>query len=250
VKSIKSAALRNFAYRLVARSSLTENEVGGLLDLDGVLKDVPARTDIMRQGDNVDYCSLVVDGLVAGFRQRKSGARQIIQLSIPGDMTDLSLLMSPSSGWGMSALTRTTVLRIAHADLRRLIMIHPGIVEAFWRDCVVDASLLAEWVVNVGRRDATARVAHLLCEMALRYEQARQGSRRSFTLPATQPDLADATGLTSVHLNRTLAVLRDRAIVSKQAGQVTVHDWGELVATADFNPAYMMLDGPAVPFEL
>jgi CRP-like cAMP-binding protein len=239
---MKHSMLRDFVSRLLVHSSLNKDETDAINNLDGCVVEVPARTDFMGQNDHVDYCCLVTEGLVAGFRQMKSGARQIIGFNIPGEMTNLQSLVNPTAGWGMSALTKTKVLRIAHADLRRLAVHHPGITVAFWRNCVADASILAEWVVNVGRRNATARVAHLLCEMALRYEQARQGSRRSFVLPATQPDLGDATGLTSVHVNRTLSVLKDRFIVSKQAGRVTIHDWDALVATAGFNPAYMMLD--------
>jgi CRP-like cAMP-binding protein len=242
VASMKHSMLRDFVSRLLVHSSLNKDEIDAITNLDGCVVEVPARTDFMGQNDHVDYCCLVTEGLVGGFRQMKSGARQIIGFNIPGEMTNLQSLVNPTAGWGMSALTKTKVLRIAHADLRRLAAHHPGITVAFWRNCVTDASLLAEWVVNVGRRNATARVAHLLCEMALRYEQARQGSRRSFVLPATQPDLGDATGLTSVHVNRTLSVLKDRFIVSKQAGRVTIHDWDALVATAGFNPAYMMLD--------
>ena len=105
--------------------------------------------------------------------------------------------------------------------------------------------MFSEWVVNVGRRDAIARLAHLLCEMAIKYERAGHSDRHSFQLPATQADLGDATGLTSVHVNRTLRELRDRSIVTVQSGTVTVHDWDQLVSTGDFDEGYMLLDGPA-----
>ena len=97
----------------------------------------------------------------------------------------------------------------------------------------------------MGRRDAVSRVAHVFCEMAIRCEEAGQGNRNSFPLPITQTDLADATGLTGVHVNRTLRELRTRSKVELRSGRVTVHDWDQLVDIGDFDPGFMLLDGPA-----
>jgi CRP-like cAMP-binding protein len=160
-------------------------------------------------------------------------------------MADLPSVVSPKSGWGLSALTDTTILRIAHTDLRRIAAKHPGVAEAFWRDCVADGSIFSEWVVNVGRRDAFSRLSHLFCEMAIRSEQAGQGDRSGFPLPITQSDLGDATGLTGVHVNRTLKELREQSIVELRGGRITIHDWDRLVKTGDFDAGFMLLDGPA-----
>jgi CRP-like cAMP-binding protein len=160
-------------------------------------------------------------------------------------MADLPSVVSPKSGWGLAALTTTTILRLRHDDLRRVAAKHSGIAEAFWRDCVADGSIFSEWVVNVGRRDAIARVAHLFCEMAIRCERAGQGDRHSFPLPITQSDLGDATGLTSVHMNRTLKELRTRSVVTARAKNVIVHDWDQMVSIGDFDDAFMLLDGPS-----
>jgi CRP-like cAMP-binding protein len=157
-------------------------------------------------------------------------------------MADLPSVVSPKSAWGLTALAPTTVLRVPHAEVRRIAAKHPGVAEAFWRDCVADGSIFSEWVVNVGRRDAIARLAHVFCEMAVRYERAGRGDRRSFLLPATQADLGDATGLTSVHINRTLRVLRTRSIVTVQGGKITIHDWDQLVSTGEFDVGYLLLD--------
>jgi CRP-like cAMP-binding protein len=159
-------------------------------------------------------------------------------------MADLPSVVHPKSAWGLAALTKTSILRIPHVELRRLAARHSGIAEAFWRDCVADGSIFSEWVVNVGRRDALTRVAHLLCEMAIRRERAKQGDRSSYPLPLTQADLGDATGLTSVHINRTLRELRERSLATFHHGMVTIQDWDGLVAVGDFDDAFMLLDGP------
>jgi CRP-like cAMP-binding protein len=241
----KDAALQLFVDRLASRSVLTDEEVSALLNLNGQMKQVRAHVDIVRLGDYVDHSCLVVDGLVGRFGQTNEGARQITCLHVPGDMGDLPSVVSPKSAWGLGALTSATILRLPHGDLRRVAAKHPGIAEAFWRDCVADGSIFSEWVVNVGRRDALSRLAHLLCEMAIRLERAGLGDRHSFPLPITQTDLADATGLTSVHVNRMMRELRTRSIATAQAGLVTIQDWEQLVSTADFDPAYMLLDGPS-----
>ena len=245
MQSSSGSALQLFLRRLTSRSTLTDEEANAVLGLKGQEKRIAAHVDVVRLGEPVDHSCLVVDGLLGRFGQNRDGARQITCLHIPGDMGDLSSVVSPKSGWGLAALAPTTLLRLPHADLRRLAARYPGVAEAFWRDCVADGSNFSEWVVNVGRRDAITRIAHLLCEMAVRCERAGQGDRSSFPLPITQTDLGDATGLTSVHVNRTLMKLRAQAIVTLQGGTVTVHDWDGLVAAGEFDDGFLLLDGPA-----
>lgn len=241
----QGSALQLFVDRLASRSILTDEETKAILGLNGQVKQVAAHIDFVRLGEHVDHSCVIVEGLVGRFGQNREGARQTTCLYIPGDMADLPSVVSPKSGWGLAALTHTTVLRVPHSDLRRVAAKHSGVAEALWRDCIADGSIFSEWVVNVGRRDALARLAHLLCEMAIRYERAGQGDRRSFPLPATQVDLGDATGLTSVHVNRTLKELRERSIVTMRAGIVMIEDWNQLVSVGDFDGAYMLLDGPS-----
>jgi CRP-like cAMP-binding protein len=241
--NLQTSALQLFVKRLASRSIFTNDEKSALLRLNGQIEQRPAHIDFVRLGERVDHSLLVVDGLVGRFGQNNRGGRQITCLHIPGDMADLPSVVSPRAGWALTALSKVTILRLAHADLRHLAAKHHGIAEAFWRDCVADGSIFSEWVVNVGRRDALARLAHLFCEMAIKCEQAGSGDRRSFPLPITQLDLGDATGLTNVHVNRTLKELKARTIVELQQGRVTVHDWDTMVATGDFQADYMLLDG-------
>jgi CRP-like cAMP-binding protein len=241
----QGAALQLFVSRLTSRSFLTDAEKSAVLGLTGRIKQVAAHVDFVSYGEVVDHSCLVVEGCVGRFGQSRDGTRQITCLYIPGDVADLPSVVSPKSGWGLSALTGTTVLRIPHGDIRSLAAKHPGVAEAFWRDCVADGSIFSEWVVNVGHRDALARLAHLFCEMAVRSEQAGKGDRQSFPLPITQTDLGDATGLTNVHVNRMLRELRTRAVADMRAGTVTIQDWDQLVTIGEFDPAFMLLDGPA-----
>jgi CRP-like cAMP-binding protein len=238
-------ALQLLVKRLAARSILTEEEERAVLGLRGQIKQVAAHVDFVRQGEHVDHSCLVVDGLVGRYGLNRDGLRQITCLYIPGDMSDLPSVVSPKSAWGLTALTTTTILRLPHTELRGVAAKYPGVAEAFWRDCVADGSIFSEWVVNVGRRDAIARLSHLLCEMAVRSERAGLGDRHSFQLPVTQTDLGDATGLTSVHINRTLKELRTRSVATARAGKVVIQDWNQLASIGEFSEDYMLLDGPS-----
>ena len=241
--SRQGIALNLFVRRLASRSILTKREISELVGLSGHIKHIAAHTEFVGLGEEIDHASLVVGGLVGRFGQTNEGVRQITCLHIPGDMADLPSVVSPKAGWALEALTGSTILRISHGDLRRLATKNPGISEAFWRDCVADGSIFSEWVVNVGRRDALSRLSHLFCEMAIRCERAGQGDRQSFPLPITQAGLADATGMTAVHVNRTLKELRILSIVELQGGIVTIHDWKKLVSVGDFDDAFLLLDG-------
>ncbi|MES2290350.1 MAG: helix-turn-helix domain-containing protein [Pseudomonadota bacterium] len=206
---------------------------------------VAAHIDFVSAGEIVDHSCLVVDGIVGRFGQNGKGERQVTCLHVRGDMADLPSVVSPKVGWGLTALPRTTVLRIPHRELRSIASTYPGVAEAFWRDCVVDGSIFSEWVVNVGRRSALVRVAHLLCEMAIRSERAGTGDKHSYPLPITQADLGDATGLTVVHVNRTLRRMREQSIATFYGGKVIINDWQRVVKSCNFDDAFMLLDGPA-----
>ena len=232
----RDTALKLFVQRLASRSLLMPDEVSGLLGMTGQITKVSAHVDFVRLREQVDHSCLVVDGLVGRFGQNSDGVRQITCLYIPGDMADLPSVVSPTAGWALGALTSTTILRVSHVQLRQLASRHPGLAEAFWRDCVADGSIFSEWVVNVGRRNALSRLSHLLCEMAIRSEYSGQGDRRAFPLPITQGDLGDATGLTNVHVNRILKELRTRSIVELRGGIVSVHDWQQLVRVGISTP--------------
>jgi CRP-like cAMP-binding protein len=156
-------------------------------------------------------------------------------------MPDLLSLVQPTATSALQAISNTTVLQVAHSDLRAATAAHPALGEALWRDCMVDSMILAQWVVNVGRRDAKTRIAHLLCEMAVRYKAVRGTGPMAFQLPITQKQLGDATGLTAVHVNRSLMSLRDRGVLFRHK-TVRVNEWNWLVDLGEFDGGYLQTD--------
>lgn len=240
-------ALSRFLDRLLRHSTLSRDEQEAILDLPSHASQVQARYDIVSPGELVDQACLIVKGLVGRFDQMTDGRRQTTALHIPGDMCDLHSVVQPRPSWSITALTTTTVLHVPHRNLRDLVHAHPGIGLAFWRDTAADAAILSKWLGNFGRKDAQSRVAHLFCEMAVRMEAANLGTRTSYQLPMTQEQLSDATGMTAVHVNRTLQMLRATGTLSFAHGLVEVFDWDGLKRLADFTEDYLLMSPDALP---
>ena len=241
-------ALTLFLSRVAARSSLTDEERNAILSLPGEMAEIGSNRDLVGLGEVVNRTCLVVDGLMARFGQTRDGQRQISAFYIPGDMPDLHSFVVPRASWALTSLTKTVVLRVPHSAIGRLTERYPAIATAFWRDCTLDASSSAEWILNLGRRTARGRVAHLLCEMATRYEQIGRFENLRFSFPLTQVHMADALGLTPVHVNRMLAALRRARVVSLSGRKVEVLDWSALLSEADFDPGYLHLETAFDPF--
>ena len=207
---------------------------------------LPFRTELatagqhlVREGDRVTECCLLMDGYAFRYKLTRGGARQIVSFHMAGDMLDVQHLMLQRADHSVMANTAGTVAWVAAQDIRELLQAYPAINEALWRDSLIDASIFREWVLNVGRRDAKERIAHMLCEFAARREAAGLGGPERFELPMTQEEVADATGLTSVHVNRMLHVLEDEGVIVRQKRHFQIADWPRMQRVADFDPAYL-----------
>ena len=231
--------LQLFLDRLLVRSTLNSEERAAILGLKGERKQIKARHDIVKDDQVTSHACLIEAGLVGRFGITDKGTRQFVSFHIPGDMADLHSAVRPIGSGGLHALCDTIVLRIPHLAVRGVAARYPAIAEAFWRDCVFDTAIMMQWVVNVGRRNAPTRLAHLLCEMASRFGKEREFAQ-SYAFPLTQEQIADATALTSVHINRTLKSLRD--LVTVKGGLVQIHDWAALAHVGDFDPSYLVGD--------
>ena len=232
-------ALGLFLRRLQLRSILSEEEEAAIRSLPYREATIEAGRDIVRPGEKTDHACMVVEGLVSQFDMLLDGRRQTVALYIPGEMCDLQSVPVPRAGWGLEASAASKVLFVPHEPLRKLIE-DANLALAFWRDTVVDGSILAKWVSNLGRKAAPPRVAHLFCEIGIRMEHAGLGTRTEFDFPMTQAQLADVVGLTSVHLNRTLKGLAAKGVTFARK-TVRIADWHLLAAMAEFDPAYLLL---------
>jgi CRP-like cAMP-binding protein len=161
-----------------------------------------------------------------------------------GDVVDLQNSILGTADHSVQMLTKGELAVIPRDHVRRLALEHPRVGMAMWQDTLVDASIFREWVANVGRRNALSRIAHLLCEFSIRLEIAGLGEHTNYELPMTQEDLADAVGLTSVHVNRTLKALEQEALIARSHRTFRIEDWHRLADVGDFDPTYLHLSRP------
>lgn len=231
-----------FLRTLEARSHLDAEEQQAILDLPFVPAQVRANHDFVRQGERLTHSCFVLDGVVGSFKQDSDGNRQIVSVFINGDMVDLHSVVVPEAPSALQALTSSTILRVPHSALRQLARDRPNIGEAFWRHCVVDAGILMEWVINVGRRDARKRMAHFFCELASRSAGGIPEDGMVIPYPITQFQLSDILSLTAVHVNRMMQALRQsRLLESVERSSHRILDWNGLALTGDFDPGYLHL---------
>jgi CRP-like cAMP-binding protein len=198
-----------------------------------------ARKYLVREGAVPTECCLLVDGYAQRSKVAADGGRQIVSFHVPGDMLDLQHLFLSRADHDVQTVTEATVAWVPMSDLRSLITERPIVGAAFWRDALIDASIFREWVLNVGRRDAKTRIAHMLCEFVVRNAAAGAGEPQGMTIPFTQEEIADATGLTPVHVNRMLRSLSEQGLLQRLARGLEVRDWAGLRNAASFDGAYL-----------
>jgi CRP-like cAMP-binding protein len=194
---------------------------------------------IVRERDRVSNCAILLSGYACRHKTTSDGGRQIVSFHLPGDILDLQHLLFPTADHNVQTITEASWALVPIEALRKVTRERPAIGEALWRDTLIDASVFREWVLNVGRRDAKSRVAHMLCEFALRREAAGLGSPERFELPMSQEQIADATGLTPVHVNRMLSALSADGIIARDKRHVDILDWKRMRRVADFDPVYL-----------
>ena len=227
--------------KLESIASLTAEERAALLRLPMRLQTVPPRHDIVVEGDTPSESCLVVEGFVCRYNLTAEGKRQIHSFHIPGDIPDLQSLHLTVMDHSLGTISASKLAFMAHEDLRRLIRDHPRLGDLFWRDTLIDAAVFRQWMVSMGRRSAYSHMAHLMCELLVRLRAVELVEDHTFKLPVTQVDLADALGLSPVHVNRVLQELRGNGLITLRGGAVHVLDWDGLQQAGEFDPTYLHL---------
>lgn len=194
---------------------------------------------IVREGDRPQSSCLMLAGFAFRHKIAGNGGRQIFSIHMQGDLADLQNSLLGKADHNLQALTHVEAAMIPVEAIRAISFERPEIGRAMWFETLVDASIFREWTLNVGRRDARTRAAHMLCEFALRLEVAGLGAKCDYELPMTQEQLADALGLTSVHVNRMLKRLGEAGLITRVNRAVKINDWTALAKVGDFNPSYL-----------
>lgn len=231
--------------RLATHYPLGEADCAALLALPFKLREKEAQSYLVREGDRPEHCGLLVSGYAFRHKHTGDGARQIIAVNIPGEVVDLQHLLFLEADHNVQMLTRGTVALIPREAIEGLMDAHHEVAKAIQAYTLVEAAVFREWTVNVGRRDARSRIAHLLCEFAVRLTAQGLNSQGSFEFPMSQEQLADATGLTTVHVNRTLKALEAEGLIERHRRLVRFPQWERLRDVGDFNARYLhMVDRP------
>jgi CRP-like cAMP-binding protein len=235
----RSGTLELLVRKLDTHLRLSADERRAILGLPSTVRTLQAGQELSRDGEQPSHCTLVLSGFLCRSRTLLEGKRQILSLHLPGDVPDLDGLHLKSD-LSLAALTRSEVVLIPHPALHELCAKFPALAGALWRESLADAAILRERVV-MGRRSARARVAHFLCELMARLQAAGLSDGRTGPMPLSQIELADATGLTNVHVNRTLQDLRGEKLIMLSGAKLTVLDWPGLAKVGEFDPTYLGL---------
>lgn len=220
---------------------LSDADREAVLGLTGEVRHFRRYEDIVRAGDAPGVSIVVIRGFLQRYVSRRDGSRQIHSFYIPTDAPSLESLHLDRMDSNICAITTSEIGLVPHSTLHDLMYTHPNILKLIWRSVLVQSSIYREWLMRNSRLPADGAMAHLFCEMHARCSAAGLVSGNGCDVPLTQEMLADALGLTGVHVNRTLQTLRDTGFVEHKSGKLHVHDFDRLAAIADFDPAYLRL---------
>ena len=181
-----------------------------------------------------DEVVFVRSGILSKFKVDSAGRRQIVALRFPGEGI---LPRDGMTSYGIQAIVPSEVMIGSAEDFNRIVDKYPEMQKFFWRLTQRNEAIGYEWLVNCGRRDSTARVAHLLCETAVR--SRTQVPEEPLHNPFTQQQIAEITGQTSVNVNRVLADLERQGLIERTGRDILFRDWQEMRRVASFQPSYL-----------
>lgn len=225
--------------KLETLTSLAEEETRALLDVQGEIRRFNARDDIVGRDDGAGTINVLLEGYAFRYKQLMDGRRQITAYFIPGDVCDASPLIRLRRDYTVSTLTPAVVATVSPDVLLPLVNVYPGIERALRWAAIAQSAIAREWLVSLGQRTASERLAHLLCEIFHRHQAVglTDGNRCDF--PVTQTDLADTLGLSTVHVNRTLQELRREGLIDLKGRTLVIHDCAMLEQRSVFDPSYL-----------
>ena len=235
---------RPLVRKLSSFVALSEAELGVLESLHKRRRTFVAGRDLVHQGQTDQVAYILISGWACSYKLLADGQRQIVDFQIPGDFLGLRSVVLHISDHSVEPVTDIEVTEVHLSDLMGVFSSTPRLATAVFWAVSRDEAMVVEHLVNIGRRDAEERVAHFLLELGARLALVGLGSRTGYACPLTQYLLADALGLSSVHINRVLRKLREAGMVSFRDGFVTFNNYDRLVEFADFERTYLDQIGP------
>lgn len=213
-----------------------------ILNLPHVVRVLRAGEFIVREDDRPRHGWLLLSGYAIRHKVAGNGGRQILALQMMGDLIDPYQSMPPRADHNIQALGGVKLALIPIEALRDLAARNPAVGEAMRLESLLDSAIFREWMLNLGRRDARTRTAHMVCELAIRLHMAGLGERDHFDLPLTQEQLADALALTNVHVSRMFKALAVEGLIVRDNRRINILDFPRLATVGDFDQRYLNLD--------
>ena len=228
--------------KLRSRDDVSPDEERALRSAVSEVKEIPKDRTAIRENEKLTTSTLLLEGMMVRYKDLSDSARQITQLHVPGDFVDLHSFTLKRLDHNVMTITDCRVASFPHDRLKDITETYPHLTRLLWFATNVDAAAHREWELSLGRRSALQRTAHLLCELYCRLNVVGLTDGTSFAFPLTQTEIAEAKGLTSVHVNRTLKELREGELATVQRGRVTIHDLHGLMRICEFDPGYLYLE--------
>lgn len=199
----------------------------------------PPNYDLILEGDEPGPVFVILAGWACRYKILPGGGRQIISFMMPGDFCDMHVAVLAEMDHSIATLTEATVVTIPRQQMEALVEVRPNLSKAFWWTQLVDAGVLRATIVSMGRRTSLERVAHLLCELCFRMGNIGIAAQETFVMPFTQIVLADAVGMTPVHVNRVVRKLRALGALDVGVATLIIADISLLAQMAGFDDNYL-----------
>ncbi|MGY3619262.1 Crp/Fnr family transcriptional regulator [Bradyrhizobium sp. USDA 10063] len=225
--------------RLRVHSKFNEDDAAVLCSVSSHVKEFSKKTVFVRQGERATHCCVILSGFAYRAKVTEKGKRQILSFHPVGDMPDLQGLYLDRMGHDLVTLSRARVGFIEHRSVKQLIEARPSIMQALWRETLVDAAVFRERIVRLGTGTAEGRMAHLIAELRQRLTAIGIEADDEFEFPITQSKLAEALGLSAVHVNRVLRSFRAQGVLDIQKNMVKLRNVEKLVEIGEFNDVYL-----------
>jgi len=227
--------------KLRFRHTLSDEEEQAVRSIIPGSRQVGRNETVVREGERLEASTLLLDGMMSRVKDLADGKRQITQIHIAGDFVDLHGFTLKRLEHDVMTLTNCTLALVPHEQIRQLIERWPRLGRLYWFSTNLDACINREWELSLGQRSAAERLAALFCEIYVRLEVVGRAAP-CFNLGMNQSQLADSLGMTAVHVNRTLRLLKDRGLLSYHRGEAQIHNLDGLKEVANFDPRYLYLD--------
>ena len=228
-----------FVRKLGAFGALTKCELSLISDLQTRRKHFSQGRDLVLQGQSDQPAYVLSDGWVCSYKLLADGSRQILDFQIPGDFLGMRSVLLKTADYSVVPITPIEAAEVTSDDLMTIFTQTPRLAMALLWAASRDEAMLVEHLVGIGRRSAVERTAHLLLELGVRLRLVGLGSTAGYDCPLSQYLLADALGLSAVHVNRVLRFLREEGLLTFQRGRVTIHDFDGLAERYSFSADYL-----------